>query len=480
MIVAKTIDAAREKALLKEWFDTVQWDEESEGIPPLEDEVDDEGRHANHNQLTHGGGTGLAESSVDISNRKADDLASRVKTPDGGFTVDPRTGKDIKEGYAVAIYPDRSREIPATAVNRKVIQDYAKSNQDLLSQQGNMMGGWHDPDSGNVWLDVSRVTSDRMEAIDLAKQHNQIAMFDLGTGNSVNTGGTGRSSYPFLFGQESNRHLPGKHDQSKHGFKKGTPKGPPTPAPPNDQSKWALQQDKNLNEGQVFTLGYNTSDVDSPVPSPLVSIAKRQGFDAKPTKGSVDDVIANGGTEIHRGLVPHKASGKSAEDLEGEFKNGEYGPGKGNFGNGYYFTTSPGVAKMYAGAPVADKGYNAKPVSGGRVVRAALKPDAKIAHYEDIQKQQKQWFKDKSKNVQHDTHSIGYIVPKDKTSPVVMDGVRDPGHFAALMGYDAIRVPLKDRPQDRMNRWRIRKKTGSDDIGDEIVVLNRGALVVDG
>jgi hypothetical protein len=465
MIVAKTIDAAREKALLKEWFDTVQWDEESEGIPPLEDEEDDEGRS-------------IVPESVGLSNRKADDLAKRTKQPDGGFTVDPRTGKDLKEGYAVAIYPDRSKQV--RSLNRAEIREYVTENQDLFVESGHVVSAWHDPETGFVWLDVSKVESDRREAITLAKGNDLSSIFDLGSGNVINTEGAGNSSYPFVFGQESNRHLPGKHDQSKHGFKKGTPKGPPTPAPPNDQSKWALQQDKNLNEGQVFTLGYNTSDVDSPVPSPLVSIAKRQGFDAKPTKGSVDDVIANGGTEIHRGLVPHKASGKSAEDLEGEFKNGEYGPGKGNFGNGYYFTTSPGVAKMYAGAPVADKGYNAKPVSGGRVVRAALKPDAKIAHYEDIQKQQKQWFKDKSKNVQHDTHSIGYIVPKDKTSPVVMDGVRDPGHFAALMGYDAIRVPLKDRPQDRMNRWRIRKKTGSDDIGDEIVVLNRGALVVDG
>lgn len=277
------------------------------------------------------------------------------------------------------------------------------------------------------------------------------------------------------------RHLPGKHNQKDHGFKQAKPVGPPTPPPPNDQTKWALDQDKNLNEGQVFTLGYNTSDINSPISHPLVAIGKQQGFDAKPTKGSVDDTIAKGGVEIHRGIIPHKESGTSAEDIENKMLNGAYEPGKGNFGNGYYFSTSPGIAKMYSKAPIASSGggYNAKEVSGGRTVRAALKPDAKIAHYEDIQKQQKEWFKTHSSNVQHDTHSTGYIVPKDKTSPLVMDGLRDPGHFAALMGYDAIRVPLKDRPQDRMNRARIRKKIESDDLGDEIVVLNRGAVVVD-
>lgn len=44
MIEAKTIDAAEEKELLAEWFATVAFDKPSEGIPPLEDEVDDEER----------------------------------------------------------------------------------------------------------------------------------------------------------------------------------------------------------------------------------------------------------------------------------------------------------------------------------------------------------------------------------------------------------------------------------------------------
>lgn len=285
---------------------------------------------------------------------------------------------------------------------------------------------------------------------------------------------------PFPAAAYEMRHLPGKHNQKDHGFKKGAPKGPPTPKPPNDQTKWALDQDKDLNEGKTLAFAYG--DFNDPVSRPLVSIGKRQGFDAKPTKGSVDDTIANGGVEIHRGVIPNQRSGKSADKLEDEFKNGDYEPGTGNFGNGYYFSTSPGIAKMYSKAPVgtSNGGYNAKQVEGGRVIRAALKPDAKVAHYEDIKKQQKEWRASKQKDVHYDTHSTGYIVPPGKISPIVTDGLNDPGHFAALMGYDAIRVPLKDRPQDRRNRAGIKKKIGSDDLGDEIVVLNRGALVVDG
>lgn len=41
-VTAITQTAAREKELLKQWFETVAFDEESEGIPPLEPEDDDE------------------------------------------------------------------------------------------------------------------------------------------------------------------------------------------------------------------------------------------------------------------------------------------------------------------------------------------------------------------------------------------------------------------------------------------------------
>lgn len=46
MIESPVIEADEEKELLQEWFDTVEFDKPSKGIPPLEDEEDDEGRSA--------------------------------------------------------------------------------------------------------------------------------------------------------------------------------------------------------------------------------------------------------------------------------------------------------------------------------------------------------------------------------------------------------------------------------------------------
>ena len=69
MIVAKTINADEEKDLLQGWFDTVAFDDPSEGIPPLAPEEDDEGRS-------------LSVSSVDTEELLAE---LRKRDPDNPF-----------------------------------------------------------------------------------------------------------------------------------------------------------------------------------------------------------------------------------------------------------------------------------------------------------------------------------------------------------------------------------------------------------
>jgi hypothetical protein len=149
-----------------------------------------ESRHlaGQHNQQAHAGKFATAE----LSDSKASELMDRLAEPDGGFTINPRDGSDVTSGYAVAAYKQRSKEIPIEEVSEVTLQSYVEANADLLSVSGNMFGGWHDPDTGHVWLDVSRVTSDKDEAISIAQLTNQIAIFDLDSGQSVSTGGTGR------------------------------------------------------------------------------------------------------------------------------------------------------------------------------------------------------------------------------------------------------------------------------------------------
>lgn len=226
---------------------------------------------------------------------------------------------------------------------------------------------------------------------------------------------------------------------------------------------------------------YDHGDINDPREHVLAYVSTLNGFDGKPTKGSVDEVVKAGGLEIHRGLIPNRRTGESAEVIEGRFRDGAYEPGRGNYGAGFYFTTQPGVAKMYASKPVADGGYNAKLAEGGLVVRAALRPGAKIIDYDSLHKEHSEWWQKSIKErIFWDTHSNNYQIPEGKVGPWVSDVAMDPGRFAALRGYDAIRIPLKNRDSDRRNKKRIQRAIGSDDLGDEILVLNRTALVVDG
>jgi hypothetical protein len=65
------------------------------------------------------------------------------------------------------------------------LSSYAVGNFDLLGEPHHYMGGWHDPQSGKVFLDVSIHVNSAQEAEALCKKHDQIAYFDLNRGKSV-------------------------------------------------------------------------------------------------------------------------------------------------------------------------------------------------------------------------------------------------------------------------------------------------------
>ena len=117
-------------------------------------------------------------------------------TPDSGFTLNPRTGDSVSTGYAVATYPELSACIPRVATLSPAEFDaaftaYAAAYRVQLTDDRNMMGGWNDPETGDFWFDISTVCPTEQEARDLSIRHNQIAYFDILSGESVTTGGTG-------------------------------------------------------------------------------------------------------------------------------------------------------------------------------------------------------------------------------------------------------------------------------------------------
>ena len=110
------------------------------------------------------------------------ELAMSLMVPDGGFSVDLKTGEHITGGYAVSI---EGHELPLKFATSLDLFDYILDNFDALHQDHRVFGGWHDPESGMVYLDVSEVYPDLDTAKRVAVERNQIAVFDLIAGESI-------------------------------------------------------------------------------------------------------------------------------------------------------------------------------------------------------------------------------------------------------------------------------------------------------
>lgn len=125
------------------------------------------------------------DDAVSLANVSArlSELVTALSVPDGGFTVDPRTGADVTGGYAVSVHPAEGTVL-ATATPGDLIE-YVVSHADALALPGSVFGGWKDPTDGRVYLDVSTLVTDRSEALTLARVNDQLAVFDFSTGQSV-------------------------------------------------------------------------------------------------------------------------------------------------------------------------------------------------------------------------------------------------------------------------------------------------------
>jgi hypothetical protein len=151
-----------------------------------------------------------------LASLHSDDL----REPDGGFTLDPVTGKSPPGTgdmsglgpYAVAVGdPYSSGPLPATPdqfekgpdgrspMDHQIVT-FMDANAEKLHEPGMHLGGWHGVDrDGNdmhqVFLDVTEVIPRGDGALESAKAlgagRDQIAITDLSTFGSINTGGTG-------------------------------------------------------------------------------------------------------------------------------------------------------------------------------------------------------------------------------------------------------------------------------------------------
>lgn len=128
---------------------------------------------------------GAVEVSEEEKRKNFTEALSQLKEPDGGFTIDPRTGAAESAGFFVSVHPEHEVAVPIASVNPQSIARYAYQKREVLKQEGNFFGGWHDPETGIVSFDVSSKAQSAEEARRLSAAHGQVAFFDAQTFDSV-------------------------------------------------------------------------------------------------------------------------------------------------------------------------------------------------------------------------------------------------------------------------------------------------------
>ncbi|MCX4091671.1 hypothetical protein [Nocardia sp. alder85J] len=195
-----------------------------------------------------------------------------------------------------------------------------------------------------------------------------------------------------------------------------------------------------------------SGDPESLTDPALGEICRLQGYDRTPLltdAQGVDSVVAAGGREFFRGVTDPR--------FAEEFKSGPYFPGRASWGiasgNGTYVTTAREVAQGYADGDPAG------------VIRMALRPDARITHYDALAGEHADWVSRMSDEYEQ-------LEAMGKTPGVAarlqeLDDQwwinEDIGRFAASRGYDAYDTG-RGYPGGGDRHW---------------VVLNRSALVVE-
>lgn len=130
-----------------------------------------------HDQLTHGRrgsyGGGLFSASM---------------IPDGGFTIRPLEGvAQPVTGYALSINPERGRKFSnGRGYTRSALRRYIRRNLAFLKADRRLhVGAWRDPQTGDVWLDVSVVVPSLEQARSLAQEHGELALYGFAERRSI-------------------------------------------------------------------------------------------------------------------------------------------------------------------------------------------------------------------------------------------------------------------------------------------------------
>jgi hypothetical protein len=99
----------------------------------------------------------------------------------GGSSTDPVSGTELAgtRGYVVSGMPGRELILEADRLTPEQVSEYAHANADALSRPGAVLGTWKNKDTGFTHLDVSVISQTLEDAIQIARDSNQLAVWDM-------------------------------------------------------------------------------------------------------------------------------------------------------------------------------------------------------------------------------------------------------------------------------------------------------------
>jgi hypothetical protein len=145
--------------------------------------------------------SGASKPRPTIGRKRTPNLQAEIEA-NGGFTYDPKTGGLLKvgeaKGFAVAV-PGTEETVGVGGVTREAfahgVAKVVMKHRAAIAR-GAVLGGWYSPDRNEYMVELTEIhpPDDREGAIRAGRERNQEAIFDLATGETINTGGTGDAS----------------------------------------------------------------------------------------------------------------------------------------------------------------------------------------------------------------------------------------------------------------------------------------------
>ena len=104
---------------------------------------------------------------------------------DQGFTCKDHIGDGPTTGFMCSVSRGTEEAFPIADLTPEHIAAYRDKHADLLADPDTYLGGW--VWEGKVYLDVSKHFDDKDQALAAAKANDQIGIYDIGSGQTVET-----------------------------------------------------------------------------------------------------------------------------------------------------------------------------------------------------------------------------------------------------------------------------------------------------